>query len=368
MPFSNFPRRRRYPAAKAAGSWIALAVLALVSFGIRTATAQQDTAGLGKRIGGGPIKLWPPATTQPARDIGKAVEIGGWSYRAVKAADPGGGVPWELIVTPVGKNAEVWKPGEERWRSLPAAVPLAVAAMKAEDAAKRPDSTPVITIPQSVWEKQLSPDLQKAVGIHFHELVTDDVARILFTVHKVPPDPPEGKSPDAAPHAGRSGTRIEATLLTPVVFCLDQTVAIRKDPLDKPDIIESRSQHELGHAQMSQQVLLDVLRGPQDWKPDYCTGYRSKVVYYWKREQIGRSWEGYQGGVGKLLTLRTSVVLVPPTRWSLLLPIPPERVTQKHIQAFNDLIVQVAPRFAAADQEAQQRYHATHGTYEEARD
>lgn len=359
MPVNfSFPRQ---PTSR-----IALAALALVSFGIQAAIGQPDTAGLGKRLGGRPIKLWPPATTQPARDLGTAVEFGDWSYRAVKAADPRDGVPWELIVTPVGKNAEIWKQGEDRGRGLP----TPVAAIKVEDSAtnKNPDSTPVITIPQSVWEKQMGPDLQKAVGIHFHELVSDDVARILFTVHKVPPDPPEGKSPDATPHPGRSGTRLEATLLAPVVFSLDQTITIRQDPLDKPDLIESRSQHELGHAQMSQEVLLDVLRGPQDWKPEYCTGTRSKIAHYWKREQIGRSWEGYQGNVGKLLTLRTSVVLVPPTRWSLLLPIPPERVTQRQIEAFNDLIVQVGPRFVAADHEAQQRYHARHGTYEEARD
>ncbi|MFQ5430392.1 MAG: hypothetical protein ACE5E1_08795 [Phycisphaerae bacterium] len=228
---------------------------------------------------------------------------------------------------------------------------------------QKADTVPVIELPDIVWKQRMSADLQDVVGIHFHELVTDDVARILYTVHKVPPDGPDGGAGAPGGVHGRSGSRIEATLLTPVVWSLDQSIVVRVTPLRK-DLTAGRISHESAHAEVSQQVLLGVLGGPQDWNPLYRTGRRSHLEYYWKREQIGRSWSGYQRGIGKLLTLRTSLVLVPPTRWSMLLPIPPERVTQKHIEAFNDAIVHLGPRFAAIDRAAQGRFHAGHGAYE----
>src|SRR5262249_26273726 len=149
----------------------------------------------------------------------------------------------------------------------------------------------------------------------------------------------------------------------PVIYGLDQSIVVRTDSLHK-ELADSRGQHETGHADLAFKVFLAVLKGPQDWKPQYCTGRRSQVEYYWKREQIGRSWDGYGDGAGKLATLRTSIVLVPPTRWSMLLPIPPERVTQKHIQAFNDSIVLLGPQFAEADNLAQAKFHARHGAFE----
>ena len=48
----------------------------------------------------------------------------------------------------------------------------------------------------------------------------------------------------------------------------------------------------------------------------------------------------------------------------MLLPIPPERVTSKHIQRFNDSIVLIGDSFAATDRLAQERFHAEHGAYE----
>ncbi|MBN2560728.1 MAG: hypothetical protein JXQ75_07350 [Phycisphaerae bacterium] len=320
----------------------------------------QDSAGLKTRTGNRPIRLWPPAEDKPSgEEVGQAIDLGGWTYRAVKSPNPRDGVPWELIVTPSGENAKTWHKGSEDGRALPAAV----IARGVEEPEKDPESIPVVEIPATVWKQWMEAELRTAVGVHFHEFVTDDVARILYTVHQVPPDGPDGKPPPPGSYHGRSGARVEATLLSPVMFSLDQTVAVRKDPL-REALLASRIQHEVGHAKESQEVLLQVMRGPQDWNPEYCTGRRSRVVYYWKREQIGRSWDNYRGGVGKILTLRTSVVLVPPTRWSLLLPIPSERVTQRHLQAFNDAIVMLAPRFAKADREAQDRFHARYGAFE----
>lgn len=338
----------------------AAAVVALTWAMLGSVGLAQDTGGLRDRPGRRPIKLWPPATTQPAEgeSIGRPIDLGGWSYRAVKAADPRDGVPWELIVTPTGHNAELWRPGPIEALTAPT---LTATARQADDRAKQKETIPVVQVPEQVWPQWMDGVLKEAVGIHFHQFVTDDVARILYTVHKVPADGPDGKPP--ASYRGRGGTRIEATLLTPVVFSLDQSIAVRKERLD-PAAAPRRAEHELGHALESQAVFLDVLRGPQDWKPEYCIGRRSQVTYYWRKERIGRSWDDYQRGVGKLLTLRTSVVLLPPTRWSLLLPIPPERVTRKHLEAFNAAIVHPAEAFAEADRRAQDAYHAKHGAFE----
>ena len=48
----------------------------------------------------------------------------------------------------------------------------------------------------------------------------------------------------------------------------------------------------------------------------------------------------------------------------MLVPIPPERVTAKHLQEFNEAIVKVGPTFAATDRAAQKKFHAEHGEYE----
>ena len=435
------------------GLTVGLACLLIGGMLVAPAPAQ-DTAKLGTKTGRRPVKLWPPEQDKKSeKEAGVPIELGGWTYRTTKSPNPRDGVPWELIVTPAGKNADIWHEGTTAWKKLPlqsksSAPAVVIGASRGGEPGKNPAelAIPVIAIPQAVWQAQMSPELQKAVGIHFHEFVTDDVARILFTVHKVPPDtgkstgkdavslmnesgmpdgitcevipvsagrsmpargaggssaflsdlagdcalmamtawtagraaddvelldsPPgllalqDGQPPAGESTPGLSGTRIEATLLTPVVFSIDQTVAVRKDQLDTQQQVDSRGMHEVGHAEMSEDVFLAVLRGPQDWNPQYCTGRRSHLVFYWKRELIGRSWDGYRDGAGKLLTLRTSLAVVPPTRWSMLLPIPPERVTQQQIQAFNDAIVLAAPRFEAADREAQERYHATHGAYD----
>jgi len=319
----------------------------------------QGIAGLDTPLGRRPVQLWPTPEDDEPPPPGTVITLGGWSYRAIKARSPEDGVPWQLIVEPVGQAAKQWRLGGERSR-----IPLAMAAIPAQDPTKKnSDTIPIIEMPLPVWRQRMSPELQDVVGIHFHEFVSNDEARILFTVHKVPPDPSDGSLPPLDDEQVHPGTRIEATLLAPVTWSLDQTIAVRVDPLRK-NMVEGRIRHEVGHSKVSQQILPAVLRGPQDWNPQTCTGRRSHLVYYWHREQIGRSWTGYQRGVGKLLALRTSIVLVPPTRWSLLLPIPPERVTQRHIQQFNDAIVRLDGQLSAVDRLAQKRFHAQHGEYE----
>lgn len=326
----------------------------------QTNALADDIAGIQTRSGRRPIQLWPPPSDLPQRsEISPPITIGDWTYHAVKSTTPRDGVPWELIVTPAGSGVNVWKKkGAVHRTPLPG---LSAERSGADQPLKDESAIPVIELPDILWKKWMSRDLQEVVGIHFHEVVTDDHMRILFTLHKIPPDAPNG----AEQKSEIRGTRIEATLLAPVLFNLDQTVIARVDPKDK-NRVQIRGEHELGHAELSQQVLSAVLSGPQDWDAAQCIGRRSRVEYYWKREQIGRSWNGYRNKSGKILALRTSIVLVPPTRWSLMLPIPPERITQKHIQMFNDAIVSVGQQFAEADRLAQEKFHAQHGAYESA--
>lgn len=318
----------------------------------------EDTAKLKTASGRRAVSLWPPGDAKPKAPPSGSIDLGGWTYRATRASAARDGVPWELIVTPSEKNVDGWHRASAQRIALPTA---ARERRGAEEATQHPDSMPIIEIPDALWKKWMAADLQDVVGIHFHELVSDDTARILYTLHKVPADGPDGQPLSGAP--GVSGTRIEATLLAPVTYSLDQSIVVREDALKK-ELSAGRGAHESGHADLSQQVFVAVLAGPQDWNPRYCKGRRSRLEYYWRREQIGRSWTGYRNGEGKLLTLRTTIALVPPTRWSMLAPIPPERVTAKQLQDFNDSIVRIGGSFEATDRAAQEKYHSAHGEYE----
>lgn len=326
----------------------------------------EDTAGIKSRTGRRPVELRPIPEDRKGEAQKPELILGDWLYRVTKAPSPKNGVPWQLIVTPTGEDAVSWKK-----EPLPRISPLAHEAVSRVRVASsyQQNRIPVVEMPEKLWRLRMDADLQNVVGIHFHEYVSDDVARVLFTLHKVPPDNPDGTPPAPGSYQGLSGTRLEATLLAPVVWSLDQSIVVRVDDITVPEahkrkqLVNHRTQHEFGHAEVSQQVLLDVLRGPQTWNQEYCTGRRSHLAYYWRRQQIGRSWNGYQRD-GKLLTLRTTIALVPPTRWSKLLPIPPERVTQKHIQQFNDEIILLDSSFTKADKLAQRNFHAHHGEYE----
>ena len=298
----------------------------------------------------------------------------GWHYR-VQRGQAAGGVPWELIVTPSGPDAETWRreemtgiavtrkgakviTGKTRVKDLRSVVEQET---QRERKILNISEIPVIKVPDIVWTGWMARDLQDVVGIHFHELQAADPAQILYTLHKVPADGPDGKPP--ADYKGKHGSRLEATLLEPMRFTLDQTVVVREDLLKK-DLAQKRADHEVGHAGVSHDVLLSAIAGPEDWDEVACKGRRAKVVYYWKRERVGRNWVGYRDSSTKLLTARTRVVVAPPSRWSMLLPIPPEKVTQKHLDKFNEAIVLTTAKYAAMDQAEQARFHAEHGEFE----
>lgn len=326
-----------------------------------------NAAGLPWRPGHKPVQLWPPAEKREGAiaSAGKAISMGQWTYRSERAATAADGVPWRLIVTPSAEFESKWQNGGS---DQPA---LTVQAARAAIGDTRDEATiPVIEMPEIVWKQRMAADLQNVVGIHFHEFVSNDVARILYTIHKVPADGPDG-SPVNGTYEGQAGTRIEATLMTPVIWSLDQSIVVRIDNERTPSKDEREQQtqfrvaHELGHAGVSLDAMLEVIAGPQTWDLKYCKGRRSVFEYYWKRELVGREWDGYRASSGaKIATLRTSIAVVPPTRWSMLLPIPPQRVTQKHLQQFNDLIALIGPQLVAADKAAQEKFHAHHGEFD----
>lgn len=320
-----------------------------------------------------PVKL-APLDKPPSAPIEQEFNKDGWHYR-VQRGQAAGGVPWELIVTPSGPDAESWRREEMTGIAPPGkTVKVTTGKIRVKDIkgiveTRTPrerkilnvHEIPVIKVPDIVWTGWMAKDLQDVVGIHFHELTAADPAQILYTLHKVPADGPDGKPP--SDYKGKKGSRLEATLLEPMRFTLDQTVVVREDRL-KPDLAQKRADHEVGHAGVSHDVLLSAIAGPEDWDEAACKGNRAKVIYYWKRERVGRIWEGYRDSSTKLLTARTRVVVAPPTRWSMLLPIPPEKVTQKHVDKFNEAIVLTTAKYAAMDRAEQARFHAEHGEFE----
>ncbi len=327
-------------------------------------------------VGSRPVDLWPPKERDPNQQPVSRYKKDGWVYSAFRG-NPQDGVPWELVVSPDPENDQGWQQGnlqlglpqypvlsDEQQKQLRVQMRQ---KKKKPGQAQVPLSIPVIKLPEFVWRSRFPEDFTRVVGVHYHEYVSEDFAQILFTIHKVPPDGPDGKPP--AEQDGKFGTRIEATLMMPVLWHLDQTIVVRDDNMQIPNkaqrdpVTKSRIDHEWGHADVSRKVFVRGLQGPQDWNPEVLTGRRMRMAYYWKRELIGRQWDGYQKGEEKLRTLRTTIALVPPTRWSKMLPIPPERVTQRHIDKFNEEIVEVGPILSALDKKAQDEFHAHHGSF-----
>ncbi len=312
---------------------------------------QSDTAGLGGRPGRWDVRLEPttrPAQGNPAFKHAVAtggLELGRWRYRVQRNVGGLAGVPWTLFAEPLGDEARRWQPSAT----------FQTAGLMRE--------MPVVQIPDVLWEQWFDGSMQDVVGIHYHEFVTSDLARVLVTIHKEPPDGPNGRLPaDKAP----LGTRLEATLMTPVTYGIDQTLMVRRQ-LRQEGAIPSRIAHEQAHAEVSLNVLLETLAGPQDWNPESRAGRRSTLAWYWRKERIGRGWDGCRDGRQQFSALRTSIALVPPTRWSKLLPKPPQDVSLADLQAFNDEVVHLDAAFAARDRAAQDRLHRSHGAYEAAR-
>jgi len=317
-----------------------------------------------------PVDLEPRAASQAAgAPASSATQVGDWQITAERA-DPAEGVPWRLMARPLSQLATRLQPGDV----------FRTAALA--------ESIPVIEVPAQLWGRWFDADMNDVVGIHYHECQVGGPARVLVTVHQFPAEPRDGLKPGE--HRERTGTRLEATLLTPLAIYLDQSVVVRAEgigvvrgaerrphtevPPDRPVIgkkprdqqggAAGRVIHERGHAELSIQMLIATLAGPQTWSPRECSGQRSTIAFYWESSRTQRPWEGFHGGAGKLYTQRITIHLTPPTRWSLLIPLPPDEVTQRQIEQFNDWAVLPQSRFVDLDREAQKRFHALHGEFE----
>lgn len=313
------------------------------------APTSRDTAGIGGRPGRWEIELDPgrgPGGLQMRVDLSRSVDMGGWRYHVDRNPSPRDAVPWIVRAEPIGPDKGRFRPQAE-WTAL--------AGMHA---------IPVVKMPDELWRGWFDADLQDVVGIHYHEFVTGDLARVLVTIHKVPADGPDGQPP--ADHAGVRGTRLEATLMTPVTYHLDQTLVVRREK-GQDQVMQDRIDHEQGHAEQSLVALLETLAGPQDADAYRCTGRRSTVAWYWQARKFGRPWEGYRDGRSTMAALRTSITLAPPTRWTKLLPVPPEKLTAADIQRFNDEIVHLDATFAENDRRVQDAFHQRCGAFEQVR-
>src|SRR5262249_44629267 len=184
--------------------------------------------------------------------------------------------PWRLIATPQSSLAEKLKPADQ-FRPP-----------------ERILDVPVTRVPEHLWQQWFDPAMKEVVGIHYHQFIAEGLADLLITIHKVPPDGPDGKPPKE--YTGKRGTRIEATLLRPLSYHLDQTIVVRAagDADKDRGIADKRMNHERGHGQLSLVTLLATLAGPADWKLNECTGHRSTMAWYWRSEE-----EGPRGGGGK---------------------------------------------------------------------
>src|SRR5262249_8433951 len=135
--------------------------------------------------------------------------LGNWAYSAARNPNPRDDVPWILSARPIGPNASTYRPQGQYQPAVHVA------------------DIPVARIPPALWKAWFDKSMQDVVGIHYHELPTTDLARLLITVHKVPAD-----SRDGEPAGSPVATRLEATLLTPLTYSVDQTIVVRGDQQD----------------------------------------------------------------------------------------------------------------------------------------
>src|SRR5262249_29699122 len=148
-------------------------------------------------------------------------------YRSVRSPNPRDGVAWELIATPTEPLPKDWAKGRGAEAATLGPIQRGNGDLRIGENHKLGLPFPIVEIPEVLWKQWMTTDLRDVVGIHFHEVASDDLARILFTLHQIPPEEPDSKDKKVRPAI--RGTRIEATLLAPVTFCLDQSVAVRKD-------------------------------------------------------------------------------------------------------------------------------------------
>lgn len=257
---------------------------------------------------------------------------GRWYVRIRRAPNPGNGVPWEIRYEN-HPEAEI--------QDLPAAQ---------FDPAEHVLRIPVLPVPNDLWDDWFAEKLQDVAGIHYPRMERRNRSRLLLTVH-----------PEPTSTADESASRIEATLLVPITWSIDQAIVVRRTAR-RPEI-DARIRHERAHAVSTVMDLVESIVGPQTWDDDEASGRRSEVVWLWRYETITRTVDWYRDGKKKLRMLRTYVTVVPPSRWTLRLAKSPSEITPEEMRAFNVDILNVGARYAVRRDEQRDEVHKKLGAY-----
>src|SRR5262249_26228565 len=158
-----------------------LAVLLVVIGAVALPTAAQDTANLSGQPKHSEVDLHP--TTRPVSRSPADVQLGGWTYRSVRSPNPRDGVAWELICTPIEPLPKGWAKG--RGGEAAGFRPLqgGNGDIRIRGTGRLGLPFPIVEVPDVLWKQWMTTDLRDVVGIHFHEAASDDLARILITLH-----------------------------------------------------------------------------------------------------------------------------------------------------------------------------------------
>lgn len=273
------------------------------------------------------------ATTRPVPG-GQEFTDGEWSIRVERSPNPLQTVPWRVI-----------------YESLEDAGLRPCGSFRAARLAK---TVPVIEVPEQLWGRWMGEEFHDVLGVLFAELYTPPDVNILFSAHTEVDDSGMPVSP--------TRSRLEATLLTPMVFTLDVAIVIRQ--IEDPRRNAYRLEHEQGHAEHTLQDLINTVAGPQDWSVAEGNGRRCQLTFRWRDKLFKRTWREFRGGEESLQTRRFYVTVLPPTRWSQLFDKPAENVTQADHLAFNEHLIKLQSRYRANWERSRLLFHQQHGAGE----
>jgi len=291
-----------------------------------------------------PVDLLPPKDKSRADAEGRGaspssirLRDGRWTVKIKPVYQCADSVPWEIIYEP-DVEAEIQDFPAEQF-----------------DSHEHTLRVPVLKIPDDLWDEWFDETLQDVAGIHLPYMGRMDLSHILFTSHH---------QPAVADGAGATepASRIEATLLVPITWMIDQVIIVRKT--SRRGDVQNRIEHERAHATTAVTDLVEAITGPQTWEPATGTGRRSNLVWWWRYEKTYRTWGRYREGKHKVAVLRTYVTVLPPTRWSQQFPKPKGDITPADALGLNRGITRVTARYNALRASHQREVHKTLGDYE----
>ena len=257
---------------------------------------------------------------------------GRWYVRIRRAPHGGNGVPWEI---------KYENHPESEIQDLPAAQ---------FDPAEHVLRVPVLKVPNDLWDNWFAERLQDVAGIHYPQMMRRNRSRLLLTAH-----------PETTSTAESPASRIEATLLIPITWSIDQAIIVRRTA-HLPEI-DARVRHERAHAVSTAIDRAEAIVRPLPRAHGEASGRRSEVVWLWRYEMITATVDWYRDGKKKLRMLRTYVTVVPPSRWSMRLAKSRSEITPEEMRAFNVDILHVGARYAIRRDAQRDDVHKKLGAY-----